>query len=220
MPPFYTDHARSHLAAIDAQWARLIAGVGDVRPPSYPQREPYEALIRSVASQQLSTRAASAIIAKLERHFSPDDQVFPTARQLVECEPEILRQCGFSARKIDTVRRITQGALDGVVPSRAQAETMTDEELIERLCALKGIGRWTVEMLLIGTLGRPNIMPVDDLGIKQGFRYLYGLTETPTLSALRSLSLPCHPYGSLAAWYLWRIPLMPDYPAFKASLRR
>ncbi|WP_226100298.1 DNA-3-methyladenine glycosylase [Dickeya oryzae] len=218
--PFDEPQALAHLSAIDVHWARLIEGVGHIRFESRPAREPYEALIRAVSSQQLSNRAAAAIIGKLQHRFDVGDGGFPSAEQLVVCEPEVLRQCGFSARKIDTVKGIAQGVLSGLVPARTAAEHLDDDTLIERLCTLKGIGRWTVEMLLISTLERMDIMPVDDLGIKQGFRYLYRLPQDPTRKAMLEMSEPCRPYRTLAAWYLWRIPHMPDYAEYRASLRQ
>ncbi|RNM05206.1 DNA-3-methyladenine glycosylase family protein [Dickeya undicola] len=217
--PLDEPQALAHLAAIDAHWARLIEGVGHIRFESRPAREPYEALIRAVASQQLSNRAAAAIIGKLQLRFEVGEEGFPSAQQLSTCEPEVLRHCGFSARKIDTVKGIAQGVLNGLVPGRKEAEHLDDDTLIERLCTLKGIGRWTVEMLLISTLERMDIMPVDDLGIKQGFRYLYCLPQDPTRKAMLEMSEPCRPYRTLAAWYLWRIPHMPDYAEYRASLR-
>ncbi|MEI7374271.1 DNA-3-methyladenine glycosylase [Dickeya chrysanthemi] len=218
--PFDEPLALAHLSAIDAHWTRLIDGVGHIRFESRPAREPYEALIRAVASQQLSNRAAAAIISKLQQRFAVGENGFPAAEQLATCEAAILRQCGFSARKIDTVQGIAQGVLSGLVPGRADAEHWDDETLIERLCSLKGIGRWTVEMLLISTLERMDIMPVDDLGIKQGFRYLYRLPQDPTRKTMLALSEPCRPYRTLAAWYLWRIPHMPDYAEYRTSLRQ
>ncbi|ACS86947.1 DNA-3-methyladenine glycosylase family protein [Musicola paradisiaca] len=217
--PFDENLARSHLAAIDDRWERLIAGVGHIRFASRPGQQPYEALIRAVASQQLSNRAAAAIIAKLQKQFAMEETGFPSPSQLAECPPEHLRQCGFSSRKIDTVQAIARGAISGLVPDRASAALMEDDTLITQLCTLHGIGRWTVEMLLINTLERMDIMPVDDLGIRQGFRYLYQLPSDPSRKEMLALSAPCQPYRTLAAWYLWRIPHMPDYAEFRASLR-
>lgn len=212
--------AREHLSAINDRWANLISHIGDCRHQTTPHREPYEALIRAVAYQQLTTRAGDAMVAKLLRVHDETGQNFPSAEQVAACSSETLRQCGFSARKAETLRAIAQGALNGLVPTLQQAAAMDDETLIEQLCSLKGIGRWTVEMFLIYSLERTDIMPLDDLGIKQGLRYVYGLRETPTRHTLLELSRSCQPYRTIASWYLWRAPSLPAYQEFKTSLRQ
>ncbi|MFC3394519.1 DNA-3-methyladenine glycosylase family protein [Brenneria rubrifaciens] len=208
--------ARSHLSAINDRWAGLIAQVGDCRLQTAPHREPYEALIRAVAYQQLTSKAGDAMVAKLLRAHA---DTFPSAAQMALCSTDTLRQCGFSARKAETLLAIAQGALSGWVPSLQQAAAMDDETLIERLCSLKGIGRWTVEMFLIYSLERTDIMPLDDLGIRQGLRYIYNLPTMPTRSLLRELSEPCRPYRTVASWYLWRALELPDFQAFKLTIR-
>lgn len=219
-PQDFHQQAKTHLSAINPRWARLISHIGDCRHQTAPLREPYEALIRAVAHQQLTTRAGDAMVAKLLRLHDEAGQTFPSAEQIAACSAETLRLCGFSARKVETLHAIAQGALDGQVPSLRQAASMDDETLIEQLCALKGIGRWTVEMFLIYSLERTDIMPLDDLGIKQGLRYVYDLPAAPNRHALRELSHACRPYRTIASWYLWRIPLLPEYQAFKGTLRR
>ncbi len=115
-----------------------------------------------------------------------------------------MRACGFSGSKTAAIRDIARGARDGIVPTRAAASRLADAQLIERLVTLRGVGRWTVEMLLIFTLGRPDILPVDDFGVREGYRKLRGLAAQPTPKALAVLGLPWAPYRSVAAWYLWR----------------
>ncbi|MEC5318321.1 DNA-3-methyladenine glycosylase [Brenneria populi subsp. brevivirga] len=212
--------AIAHLGSLNDRWARLISHIGDCRHQTAPHREPYEALIRAVAYQQLTARAGDAMMAKLLRVYDSAGHSFPSAEQIAACSADTLRECGFSARKADTLHAIAQGALSGLVPTLRQAQTMNDEALIERLCALKGIGRWTVEMFLIYSLERPDIMPLDDLGIKQGLRYVYDLQATPTRHTLRELSHACRPYRTIASWYLWRTPSLPDYQEFKKTLRQ
>jgi len=131
---------------------------------------------------------------------------FPSPEQLVATEFDQLRACGFSARKIETIQGIASEALSGVVPGREEADTMTNDELIERLVTLKGIGRWTVEMLLIFTLGRLDVLPADDFGVKDGYKRLKLLETPPTSKEITLLSQPWSPYRSIAAWYLWRVP--------------
>ncbi|MCY1441142.1 DNA-3-methyladenine glycosylase [compost metagenome] len=167
-----------------------------------PGREPYEALVRAIAYQQLHVRAAEAILGRLLALF-PED-AFPRPEQLLAVTPETLRACGFSASKMATIQGIAQARLDGLVPTREEALAMADEALIERLVALRGVGRWTVEMLLIYCLARSDILPVDDFGVREGYRRLKGLDKAPTPAQMRSLGGGWRPYRTVAAWYLWR----------------
>lgn len=201
--------ASEHLASIDADWARLIAAVGPCNHEPKPERGPYEAVVRAVAYQQLHARAAEAILGRLLA-LNPHAH-FPTAEQLLAVENTVLRTCGFSARKIITLKAIAAGAISGLVPSRSLAENMTEEELIERLVSLPGIGRWTVEMLLIYTLARLDIFPVDDFGIRAGYRFLKSLDDLPNRKMMQQLGLLCSPYRTIAAWYLWRALELPGY---------
>ncbi|EUJ11725.1 HhH-GPD superfamily base excision DNA repair protein [Methylophilaceae bacterium 11] len=195
--------AQTFLSEQDPDFAKLIAEIGDCQLILKSERDPYEALVRAVAYQQLSTKAGDAILAKFKAHFGGE---FPTPEQLAHAEFDALRACGFSGRKAETTKGIAQGALTGLVPTLAQAEHMRDEDLIERLVALKGIGRWTVEMMLIFTLQRPDILPVDDFGVREGYKRLKSLTDAPTPKALAEIGLAWQPYRTVASWYLWRVP--------------
>ncbi|MFG0542239.1 DNA-3-methyladenine glycosylase family protein [Pseudomonas sp. YQ_5] len=194
--------ATQHLAALDPDWSRHIAAIGPCLHQATPGREPYEALVRAIAYQQLHARAAEAILGRLLALFPADD--FPQPEQLLAVNPETLRACGFSASKLETVQGIAQATLEGLVPTREQALAMADEALIERLVALRGVGRWTVEMLLIYSLGRSDILPVDDFGVREGYRRLKGLEKAPTPAQMRSLGGAWRPFRTVAAWYLWR----------------
>lgn len=194
--------AAQHLAALDPDWSRHIAAIGPCLHQATPGREPYEALVRAIAYQQLHARAAEAILGRFLALFPADD--FPQPEQLLAVSPETLRACGFSASKLVTVQGIAQATLEGLVPTREQALTMADEALIERLVALRGVGRWTVEMLLIYSLGRSDILPVDDFGVREGYRRLKGLETAPTPAQMRSLGGAWRPFRTVAAWYLWR----------------
>lgn len=200
-PEAYREAAQ-HLAALDPDWSRHIAAIGPCLHQATPGREPYEALVRAIAYQQLHARAAEAILGRLLALFPADD--FPQPEQLLAVTPETLRACGFSASKLVTVQGIAQATLEGLVPTREQALTMADEALIERLVALRGVGRWTVEMLLIYSLGRSDILPVDDFGVREGYRRLKGLETAPTPAQMRSLGGAWRPFRTVAAWYLWR----------------
>jgi len=194
--------AAQHLAAIDGDWAALIAAVGDCTHQPKPEREPYEALVRTVAYQQIHARAAEAILGRLLA-LHPQG-LWPTPETLLAMDDTILRTCGFSTRKTETLKAIAAGAVSGLIPNRALAEQMPEEELIARLTQLPGIGRWTVEMLLIYTLERMDIFPVDDFGVREGYRLLKKLEQQPNRKAMQEIGLLCSPYRTIAAWYLWR----------------
>jgi DNA-3-methyladenine glycosylase II len=196
--------ASNHLSRIDEDWARLVSLVGPCTHQPKPVREPYEALIRAVAYQQLHAKAGDAIIARLQGMYP--ECLFPTPDQLLATDFDAFRACGFSGRKIDTIKSIAEHTVSRVVPSREVADGMADDELIIQLVKLRGIGRWTVEMVLIYTLGRMDIMPADDFGIRQGYRSLKSLDAVPSRKEIDKAGLVCSPYRTVASWYLWRIP--------------
>ena len=195
--------ATEFLSALDDDWAALIATVGACTFATRPEREPYQALVRAVAYQQLHARAGDAII---ERFLAIYDDAFPTPNQLLATEFDSLRACGFSGRKFETIKGIAEGALSGLVPSRQDADAMPDEELIKRLVILKGIGRWTVEMLLIFTLERLDVLPADDFGVVQGYKRLKHLESAPNRKQMTEIGKAWSPYRTIASWYLWRVP--------------
>lgn len=192
------------LASHDDDWARLIQLVGPCRHDPKAAREPYEALVRAIAYQQLTAKAGDAIIGRLKGLFSHRD--FPSPDDLIEAEFDLLRTCGFSANKIVTIKAIAQGTVDGVIPTRETAVAMDDEMLIERMVGIKGVGRWTVEMLLMYSLERMDVLPVDDFGVREGYRVLKSLPEQPKPKVLRDISKAWAPHRTVAAWYLWRVP--------------
>jgi DNA-3-methyladenine glycosylase II len=192
--------AAAHLAAADPAFATLIARIGPCTAVANP-REPYEALVRAIAHQQLHGRAAQAILARLIA-LHPDP--FPLPHQLQATPDEALRACGFSGSKVAALRDICARTLDGTVPGAADAAGMADDELIARLVTIRGVGRWTVEMLLISTLGRPDVLPVDDFGVREGWRIIKGLAAQPRPRDLGQTGLAWAPWRSTAAWYLWR----------------
>lgn len=195
--------ATDFLTQLDADWAQLIATVGSCSFQAKPEREPYEALIRAVAYQQLHGKAGDAII---RRFLDIYQHTFPSPEQLIATEFDTLRACGFSARKIETIQGIAAGAISGLVPSRDTADRMPDEELIERLVTLKGIGRWTVEMLLIFTLERMDILPADDFAVVEGYKRLKKLAVAPKRKEIAEIGKAWSPHRTIASWYLWRVP--------------
>ena len=195
--------ATDYLAKLDADWAQLIALVGPCSFTPKPAREPYEALIRAVAYQQLHAKAGDAILNRLLSIYGHE---FPSPHHLLSTSFETLRACGFSAKKIETISGIASAALTGIVPTRTQADLMTDEDLIARLVTLKGIGRWTVEMLLIFTLERMDVLPADDFGVAHGYQRLKKLATAPKRKELSEIAQAWSPHRTIASWYLWRVP--------------
>ncbi len=186
----------------ERNFAALIRRVGTPRLGIERRRSPYQALMRAIAHQQLHGRAAQAILARFEALYPSDG--FPPPELVLTTPESDLRACGFSGGKIAAMRAICAAALDGTVPSRRASARLSDAELIERLTSIRGVGRWTVEMLLIFTLGRPDVLPVDDFGVRDGYRVLYQLDVQPKPKALAEIGLAWSPFRSIAAWYLWR----------------
>ncbi len=166
------------------------------------KRSPYEALVHAVAHQQLHAKAAESIMRRFKALF-PGVR-FPKPAHILAASDEELRSTGFSFGKIRAIRDIAEKTQSGLVPTRAAALKLPDNELIARLVAVRGVGRWTVEMLLIFTLGREDVFPCDDYGVRNGFRLAMGLEEMPKPKALGEYAERWAPQRTLAAWYLWR----------------
>jgi DNA-3-methyladenine glycosylase II len=198
------DKSVTFLRKLDRDWAALIKLVGPCLHDPKAAREPYEALVRAIGYQQLTAKAGDAIIARLKA-LHPDVP-FPAPEDIIAADFDTLGACGFSASKIATIKAIAEGALSSLVPPREIAVEMGDEELIDRIVTIKGIGRWTVEMLLMYSLERMDILPVDDFGVREGYRVLKSLKEQPKPKALREISKAWAPHRTVASWYLWQIP--------------
>lgn len=196
--------ATEFLAGLDVDWAKHIEAVGPCQLQTVTAREPYEALVRAVASQQLHAKASQAILGRLLSLYP--NTAFPSAQQLLDIDPDVQRDCGFSMTKVAAIRGIAQAAVEGVVPTLEQALRLNNEELVERLITLKGVGRWTVEMFLITTLERSDILPVGDFGVREGYRRLKALDKAPTPKQLQEIGQVWSPYRTVATWYLWQRP--------------
>lgn len=194
--------AINFLVNLDKDWAQLIATVGPCIFEPETAREPYEALVRAVAGQQLHIKAAVSITLKFINHFG----AFPTPQQLLAASFDDLRACGFSGRKIETIQGIANATISGIVPSAIAAQAMTSEALIKQLVMLKGIGQWTVEMLLMFNLARMDILPADDFGIVQGYKRLKNLEAAPKRKEMAEIGNAWSPHRTVASWYLWRVP--------------
>ncbi|MBV9653637.1 MAG: DNA-3-methyladenine glycosylase 2 family protein [Acetobacteraceae bacterium] len=200
-PARIEDAATRHLAR-DPAFAALIARIGPSGLSVDRKREPYEALVRAISHQQLHGRAAEAILGRFVALFP--DAPFPPPDRVLATAPETLRGCGLSAGKVAAIRDIAARAIDGTIPTRRGAARLSDDALIERLTTIRGVGRWTVEMLLIFTLGRPDVLPVDDYGVRDGYRLLFALAQQPKPKELAAIGTAWAPFRSTAAWYLWR----------------
>lgn len=191
-----------HLTDSDLDWASLIKRVGPCGLTVRAEQEPYQALIRAIAHQQIHGKAAEAILGRFLALYPRTK--FPAPERILVTEESTLRACGFSASKQAAIRDIAQKTLEGVVPTGKAAKKLSDEDLITRLTTVRGVGRWTVEMFLMFNLGRPDILPVDDFGVREGWKVLKGLPEQPKPKALAEIGKAWSPHRSVAAWYLWR----------------
>jgi DNA-3-methyladenine glycosylase II len=180
---------------------RLIREHGKCDLTPETRRPPFQSLVMAVAHQQLNGTAANTILARFKKLFPK--RKFPRAEDLASVTDKQLRACGFSFAKIASIRDIAAKTLDGIVPASRQIVKLSDDEIVERLTEVRGVGRWTVEMLLIFQLGRSDVLPADDFGVRTGFRHAYRKRALPTVMALLSFGERWRPHRTTAAWYLW-----------------
>lgn len=199
--PYDPLHAIATLSQADARLAALIERAGPFRLQLENTDNPFLTLLDAIVSQQLSGKAAATIYRRICALFPAE---LPTPAVLLELPEDALRGAGLSQAKTRAVRDLADKTLSGLVPTAAELLTLDDEAIVQRLIAVRGIGRWTVEMLLIFHLGRPDVLPVDDLGVRKGFMLTYDLPTMPTPKALRAHGERWRPYRSVASWYFWR----------------
>jgi DNA-3-methyladenine glycosylase II len=197
-----TEDAIGHLSSKDRVLGRLIRKVGPCTLKPKSRRSPFEALVQSVAYQQLNGTAAAAILGRVKALYP--GRRFPRPEDLLATPDERLRGAGLSRAKTAAVKDIAAKTLEGVVPTSRAIARLSDTEIVERLTALRGVGRWTVEMLLIFTLGRQDVLPATDFGVRKGFAVTYGLRELPAPKDLLAHGERWRPHRTMAAWYLWR----------------
>lgn len=193
--------ALRHLRRRDRTLAALIKRVGPFTMESRAHLTPFQGLLRAIVYQQLSGLAAGSIDRRFKALF-PGRR--PTAKRLLEFDDATLRGVGLSGSKVAAVKDLAQKSLDGIVPNRRKLSTMEDEAIIERLISVRGIGRWSAEMLLIFNLGRADVLPVADLGVRKGYMLHAGDAQMPTLKQLQEHGERWRPFRSVASWYLWR----------------
>lgn len=196
------DEAIRHLSMVDPVMRRLIREVGPCTLKPRIRRSPFESLARAIAYQQLHDKAAERILGRFIALF-PGGR-FPSPKAVLEMSEEAIRATGFSRSKIAALRDLAAKTLDGTVPAGREIRRLDDETIVERLIEVRGIGRWTVEMLLMFHLGRPDVLPVGDFGVRNGFRIAYGRRAMPTPKAVLRYGGRWKPYRTVASWYLWR----------------
>jgi DNA-3-methyladenine glycosylase II len=193
--------AELHLSKICKRFARVVPSHDPFPAKPARTKDPYRALVRAVVYQQLSGKAAATILGRVLALFP--DREFPEPEDLLRAKPEALRGAGLSRQKTAALQDIAQKSIEGVIPPARALSRLPDEEIIERLTAARGVGRWTVEMYLIFSLGRPDVLPIDDLGVRKGAEKLYRREFTP--KALGAYGERWAPFRSAAAWHLWRV---------------
>src|SRR5271170_6559296 len=190
-----------YLAGVDPVMARLIQEHGPCKLDHEPWRPPFQSLVQAVAHQQLNGTAANTILTRFKKLFP--GRKFPRPKDLVKVTDEQIRACGFSFAKIKSIRDIAEKTLSGVIPSSRQIVKLSDDEIVARLTEVRGVGRWTVEMLLIFQLGRHDVLPADDFGVRTGFRVAYKQREMPKPKELLAFGEKWKPHRTTAAWFLW-----------------
>jgi DNA-3-methyladenine glycosylase II len=196
-------HQRAHAVLhADPMMRALITAAGPYTLRSTPADSPFRALIRSIAHQQLHGTAAARILERFVALYAPEP--FPSPEAVLATPAAALRAVGFSFAKIRALHDLAQKTLSGIVPASAHLHELTDEAVIERLTQVRGIGPWTVHMMLMFQLARPDVLPIDDFGVRNGFRLAYGLKGMPTPRALAEFAERWRPHRTMASWYLWR----------------
>ena len=194
--------ALKYLSAADPVMRRLIREHGLCALVPETRRSPFQSLVMAVAHQQLNGTAANTILTRFKKLFP--GRRFPRPDDLTDVTDEQIRACGFSFAKIASIRDIAAKTLSGVVPASRQIAKLSDDEIIERLTEVRGVGRWTVEMLLIFQLGRHDVLPADDFGVRSGFRRAYKKRDLPAVQELLAFGERWRPHRTTAAWYLWQ----------------
>jgi DNA-3-methyladenine glycosylase II len=207
--PFDAAEAVEHLKVNDAKLGALIDRAGEFTLRLDPAPSPFESLLESILYQQLHGKAAATIHRRVREYFGGD----PAPELLIATPDERLRACGVSGNKIKALKDLAARTLDGTVPSHKAIAKMSDAEIVERLTEVRGIGPWTVEMLLIFRMGRPDVLPTTDYGVRKGFALTF--QRVPKTRPLAAEDLPkpevmlkrgkrWAPFRSVASWYLWR----------------
>src|SRR5882672_11232579 len=200
--PFDLSTAMNHLTAKDEKLAELITATLPFQIDADPLQSPYEALLESIAYQSISGKAAATIFGRVKA-LSATGRA-PTPQEMLKLRKPVLRKAGLSGAKILAMKDLAQKTIDGIVPTHDEALELSDEELVKRLVSVRGIGAWTVEMFLIFRLGRPDVLPIHDLGVQKGWSVAYGKKHKPSPKELLAFGERWRPYRTVASWYMWR----------------
>jgi DNA-3-methyladenine glycosylase II len=200
--PFDLAEAMNHLSAKDEKLAILIAETVQFQIDMEAAPSPYEALLESIAYQSISGKAAATIFGRIKALGAGGHP--PSPQEMLKLRKPVLRKAGLSGAKVLAMKDLARKTIEGIVPTREEACKLSDEELLERLVSVRGIGAWTVEMLLIFNLGRPDVLPIHDLGVKKGWSITYGKKHMPKPKELLAFGEQWRPYRTVASWYMWR----------------
>ena len=196
------DSAHQHLSASETRMAALIARSRPYEIKPAVAIRPFDALAESIAYQQLNGKAAATIWSRVRGLYPKTKWLDP--KKVLATPDDMLRGAGLSRAKAAALKDLAAKTIDGTVPSGRSLLRMSDDEIVARLTTVRGIGRWTVEMLLLFDLGRPDVWPVDDYGVRKGFAKTFGKRKLPTPKQLMKHGEKWRPYRSVAAWYFWR----------------
>jgi DNA-3-methyladenine glycosylase II len=194
--------ALQHLSQRDEQLKWLIAETASFQIDVEDAQSPYEVLLESIAYQSISGKAAATIFGRIKA--LGENGRPPAPEKMMKIPTAKLRKAGLSGAKAAAMKDLAKKALAGIVPTHDEALKLSDEELVERLVSVRGIGAWTVEMFLIFRLGRPDVLPIHDLGVKKGWSVAYGKKHMPTPKELLRFGERWRPYRTVASWYMWR----------------
>lgn len=200
--PFDLQAAVKHLCADDQKLRLLIEETVPFQLKDDGIESPYEALLEAITHQSISGKAAATIFGRIKA--LGDNGRPPTPEKMLKLKTPALRKAGLSHAKVLAMKDLAAKTISGVVPTREQAEQLSDDELVERLVSVRGIGAWTVEMFLIFNLGRPDVLPIHDLGVKKGWSVTYGKKHMPRPKELLAFGERWRPYRTIASWYMWR----------------
>jgi DNA-3-methyladenine glycosylase II len=199
---FDLEEATTFLAERDECLKRLIAETLPFQIDVADAQSPYEVLLESIAYQSISGKAAATIFGRVKALCSTGRA--PTPEEVLKLRKPALRKAGLSGAKVLAMKDLAKKTIEGIVPSFEEAQKLTDEELVKRLVSVRGIGAWTVEMFLIFRLGRPDVLPIHDLGVKKGWSVAYGKKHMPKPKELLAFGERWRPYRTIASWYMWR----------------
>jgi DNA-3-methyladenine glycosylase II len=190
------------LSRADRRLAGIIRRAGPFPAEPRSPRHPFPSLLQAIAYQQITGKAAETILGRVKALFGHSGM--PTPQEILNVAPEDLRAAGFSRQKIAAAKDLAAKVLDGTVPSLGKLQRMGEEEIIERLTAVRGIGEWSAQMFLMFRLGRPDILPANDYGLRKGFARVYGHADMPKPQVILEHGERWRPYRTYASWYLWR----------------